>query len=262
MEAIKLNILSIVLDGFPFIQRQLPIFESSGLDWDWFIAEGVASNTACTHWCKSIPPRLSTDGTAEYLTRISSDPRIHLMRRQLWDGKIAMCNACISQIHSDSVTIQIDADEIYTPDQLRKIVSLFEQDPKLDQMNFYCRYFVGPDIILNLDNEIRHNTHEWRRAWRWRRGFRFTAHEPPTVSPKPVKVMAAQETYKHGLVFNHYAYATEPQVKFKELFYGYKNAVDAWKRLQANKRWPVKARMFLPWTNPFSIAEKISIAKP
>jgi hypothetical protein len=35
-----------------------------------------------------------------------------------------------------------------------------------------------------------------------------------------------------GLVFDHYAYFSEAQVRFKEEFYQYEGLLDGWKRLQ------------------------------
>lgn len=57
------------------------------------------------------------------------------------------------------------------------------------------------------------------------------------------------ETMAMGLVFTHYAYAMENQVKFKEAFYGYPGAVDAWRELQSlsPNALPVNLSQYLPW---------------
>ncbi len=46
--------------------------------------------------------------------------------------------------------------------------------------------------------------------------------------------------------FNHYAYATEAQVAYKEKFYGYKGLLEGWLRLQEQRMFPVFLRDFFP----------------
>jgi hypothetical protein len=40
-----------------------------------------------------------------------------------------------------------------------------------------------------------------------------------------------EETWKMGLVFDHLAYTTEEQLRFKEAYYGYQGATAAWKEM-------------------------------
>ncbi|HEY0455673.1 MAG TPA: methyltransferase domain-containing protein, partial [Verrucomicrobiae bacterium] len=55
-----------------------------------------------------------------------------------------------------------------------------------------------------------------------------------------------KETDALDLVFQHYAYATEAQLQFKEQYYGYPNAVAEWKKLQAAKL-PARLSDHLTW---------------
>ena len=87
--------------------------------------------------------------------------------------------------------------------------------------------------------------------------MRWLAHEPPILGEptadgrwRPVQAvdpLLHDATEAAGLVFQHYAYATEEQVRFKQDYYGYKGAVDAWRRLQAVKTFPVYLRDYFPW---------------
>ena len=60
----------------------------------------------------------------------------------------------------------------------------------------------------------------------------------------------------HDLVFDHYAYADPDAVAFKERFYGYDGALDAWKRLN-ERRGPVDVRGVLPWVHESAISYEI-----
>ncbi len=57
-----------------------------------------------------------------------------------------------------------------------------------------------------------------------------------------------QETRAHGITFQHFAYATEKDVSFKEQYYGYRDATSRWRALQARKG-PIQAKRFLRWVD-------------
>jgi len=253
----KLVIFTIVLDGEPYIERHLPIFEQLRLDWEWRIAEGAASNTHCTKWCRPQLPRLSRDGTAEYLTKISTHPRVKLFRKQFWDGKIEQCNTCISDINEPCILLQVDVDEIWRGDQLEGIVRLFESRPEAMRAFFWCRYFLGSRIVATSTDGYGNREGEWLRAFRFKPGMTFLCHEPPILSGNKGVAVKRDETRALGLVFDHFAYALERQVAYKEQFYGYANAVKHWKRLQRNTKWPVNLKDFLPWVGDGATADII-----
>ena len=96
----SLTILTIVLNGMPFIQRHLPIFEqlSPEIDWEWHVVEGVALGRADSrrpYSSRSMEDShrqyRSKDGTSEYLDYIVSLPnsRVVLYRKPL--GKRGRC---------------------------------------------------------------------------------------------------------------------------------------------------------------------------
>jgi glycosyltransferase involved in cell wall biosynthesis len=68
--------------------------------------------------------------------------------------------------------------------------------------------------------------------------MRWAAHEPPVLvdaanrNVAQIDPLRHDETERAGLVFQHYAYATLPQVRFKQTYYGYRGAVAGWAELQ------------------------------
>lgn len=243
----KLVAFTIVLDGMPFIERHLPVFQQLKIPWQWIVVEGAAGNTADTSWCKPQEMRLSKDGTHEYLCLLHGT--IHHLTADLWLNKTEMCNAALERIEEPCVLMQIDADELWTPYQLGKIVELFEEYPTLAAARFACRYFVGPDLMLEGEHCYGDYDDEWLRAWRFTPGDTFSTHEPPVLRHDHwphdrYDVLTKAESRKLGLVFNHFPYVTESQVAYKEKFYGYTGLMDQWKALQANQKWPVPLSRF------------------
>lgn len=245
----RVHIVTIVLDGMPWLGMQLATMNRlQGLDWVWHISHGVAKNIGCTQWCKQIAPRLSSDSTTEFLNALKKHPRIKVYEKPEWEGKLEMVNAGMSQVEQGDVVIEVDVDEIWTARQIELIARMLDNNSKADAMRFRCRYFVGPNLILKgYDHYGNHTDYEWHRAWRATNPvFMFTRHEPPQVAQPERPIMHA-ETESIGLVFDHYAYATQQQVAFKERYYGYEGAVAQWKELQACEKFPVKLKKYLKW---------------
>ena len=235
----------------PYIQRHLPIFQRLSGDWRWTIVEGAAMNNHCTKWCQTQEPRLSLDGTSAYLDSIT-DSRVTVIKRPKWDGKVDMVNAALATFNQTGFLFQVDADEIWTVENIEKAIG-FLSGTTADCAEFQCRYFVGPDIVTIGKNSYGNNRGEWRRMWKYRPGDRFSRHEPPVLTGSN---SVAPVYFKDHPYFDHYAYADEKAVAYKEKFYGYKDAVLHWRRLQANTEWPVRLKDFLPWVDGRATATK------
>jgi len=252
----KVAFFTIVLDGMPYISWHLPMMNKLSLDWEWHVVEGVARPTHCTKWCKTIDARLSVDGTREYLDEIVSHKRVHVHKRPLWDGKIQMVNVVAEHIKEKTLVIQIDSDEIWTAGQIETIHQLLSTRANNSAL-FTCRYFVGQDIAALGRGGYGNRGGEWMRAFVMSPGMRFSSHEPPRIAGVTLNPIMPDVTESYGLVFDHYAYATRKSVAFKEKYYGYKDAVACWERLQMNHVWPAKLKNFFPWVRDESVVEKI-----
>lgn len=237
----KLCIQTIVLDGEPFIEWHLPVFQKLKFDWKWIIIHGAAQNNGSTSWCNPQQPRLSLDGTTEYLHGIK-DKRVHLIERADWESKDEMCNAALP--HYPCVLMEIDHDEIWRSEQIDTIVETFIQHQNMGSMMFQCDYYVGPDLVLKGEHCYGDNDYEWLRAWRFKPGMTFRSHEPPVLLGETGYCCPKEQSTKLIGKFSHYAYATEAQVKYKEKYYGYLGLTDQWRWLQANENFPVSLSRF------------------
>lgn len=251
-----IHFLTIVLDGMPYIPVHLPTLNRLKIPWRWHIVEGVAKNVKDTAWCQSILPRLSSDGTTQYLDSIASHPNVKIYRRPLWDGgKVEMVNTPLVNMKEVGLLWQLDADELWQPWQIEQVNSLFQMFPTKNCARFACRYFLGQNIVITSRGMYGNKPNEWLRVWRYEPGMKFEKHEPPTISGLTEDGFTQAETEAMGLVFDHAAYATEKQVKLKEEYYGYKGAVDQWKKLQANTKWPVRVGDYLQWVKDGATAD-------
>lgn len=253
----KLQVFTLCLDSMPFLRHHLPVLEKSGLDFLWVIVHGVARNVGSTKWCTQIPPRLSADGSTEYLNSIKDHPNVIVLEREDWEGgKDQMVNAALEQFDEEGIAMQIDGDEIHTAEQLQKIVHLFDTLPYLGSIQFRCQYYCGPDIVLRGEGCYGSQWFEWLRAWRFVPGMRASRHEPPEM-PKTGLMMGRDQSAELGLTFQHFAYATRQQANFKESYYNYPGATEGWERLQAQTSFPVKLKDFFPWVDDRVMAVRI-----
>jgi glycosyltransferase involved in cell wall biosynthesis len=278
---LPIHFFTIVLNGEPFIRYHEHVLSRLPVPWHWHIVEGVASLVHDTSWSVAsgghIPASIhdrgrSNDGTAEYLDGLAArvPDRVTLYRKPLdefWDGKREMCNAPLSNIMEECLLWQIDADELWTAEQISAVHREFVKDPSRTAALFWCDYFVGPEKMISTRYNYAENpAQEWRRTWRFKPGDRWLTHEPPTLSRRcnwvsrqwrklerrspfrrrKEKAFRHDETEAVGAVFQHFAYATEAQVNFKESYYGYTGALEKWRVLQSH-RGSGFLRDYFPW---------------
>jgi hypothetical protein len=259
----KLHILTIVLDGMPFLPMQLNILNRLNCDWHWYIVEGAAANANCTSWCQRQDHRLSLDGTHEFLVALKGHPRVSAFWKDWWPkGKVEMCNYALPFMREPGWLLQMDADELWTPSQLEAMPRLLAS-PLHEAAAFRCRYFVGPNIVTLGTNCYGNNPGEWLRLWRFIPGMMFRKHEPPILEDSNGRVQGAgrltvsrDQTAQMGFSFDHWAYVFESQVAYKEKFYGYFGATMQWRRLQEHAGpWPARLKDFLQWVDDRAIAD-------
>jgi glycosyltransferase involved in cell wall biosynthesis len=279
---LPIHFFTIVLNGEPFIRYHLGLLRELPFRWHWHVVEGVASLVHDTAWSLAgdgyVDPGthqdgLSIDGTTEYLDEIAAaDPdRISIYRRSegFWDGKLEMVSAPLANIREECLLWQVDADELWTAEQVTRMRDLFIDKPERTAAYYWCDYFVGPEAVLTTRyNYAQDPNQDWLRTWRFQPGDRWEAHEPPTlvrphesgVDVGKARPFGHDETEREGAVFQHYAYVNEKQLRFKESYYGYKGALEAWRTLQSaiKERGPVRLGDYLPWVPDDTLADDVS----
>jgi FkbM family methyltransferase len=266
------HFFTIVLNGEPFIRYHLDIFQQLPFKWHWHIVEGVADLKHDTAWSLKlgglIPDELhcsgrSNDGTSEYLDELTRlyPENVTVYRKPegvFWDGKREMVNAPLENIKEECLLWQIDVDELWTVQQICKARQMFINNPEKTAAFYWCWYFVGEKLVISTRNCYAENpAQEWLRTWRFKPGCLWEAHEPPRLAEPlsngegrdvaAVNPFLHEETERQGLVFQHFAYTTAAQLKFKEQYYGYVNAVSQWRALQNQTKFPVLLRQYFSW---------------
>ena len=276
------HFFTIVLNGEPFIRRHIEEFRKLPFDWHWHIIEGVADLVRDTAW--SVPSGgritdelhrkgLSNDGTTEYIDEIARQypGKITIYRKEegrFWNGKLEMVNAPLKNIREKCLLWQVDADELWTADQIERTRELFIFQPGKTAAYYYCHYFVGSGLVsVTRDTYGNNSSYEWLRTWRFQPGMRWRSHEPPRLceidaAGRAVDVGAKNpfkhsETEKLGLVFQHYAYVIREQLRFKEIYYGYTGAVVQWEKLQKSEQFPVWLRDYFMWVKDKALVNTI-----
>lgn len=276
MNDLPIHFFTMVLDGMPFITHHLPEFRKLPFRWHWHVAEGPSASVKCGEWAAKngghLPYRYletggSQDGTLQYLygqnpKEISID-KVCCRRPLVWNGKIEMIQRIMKRIDEPCLLWEIDADEIWTAEQIITARDMFLSDPTRTAAIYRCYYFVGPNLVItSLETYGNHNG-EWRRTWRYEPGDVWKSHEPPVLirdgkDVAEINPFRYQHTMPNGLIFQHFAYATEAQAAFKEEYYGYKGAVKAWKRLQDYQSFPCALKDFFPWVTDGAIVNRAS----
>jgi hypothetical protein len=252
---------TIVLNGQPYIEQQAKIIPK--IFDKWYIIEGYSLPVKDTAWCKNIDITKftdngwSNDGTTEFLDSLSDD-NVTVIRKnpgEFWNGKTEMCNSFMDRVEN-SILMEFDVDEIWKPEILTDVLNYAETNDGFDGMLFKCNYYVGPNLITRGENCYGNKADEWCRLWKVRNKTSWRTHEPPRIHGLH-NFLSNDFTQEKGWIFDHYAYALEKQLEFKENYYGYIGAVNNWKRLQNETDFPVNLRDYFPWVNDHSQVIKI-----
>jgi glycosyltransferase involved in cell wall biosynthesis len=278
---LPIHFFTIVLNGEPFIRYHIDVFRQLRAEWHWHIVEGVASLLHDTAWSTAtgghIAPEThrrgrSKDGTSEYLDALAGQypDQITLYRKPLdtfWDGKREMVNAPLEQLPEDCLLWQIDADELWTAATIEQVRALFLADPERTAAFYWCDYFVGERLVISTRYGYAQNPdQEWLRTWRFRPGAHWARHEPPMLILRDaagseqdlgrLRPFLHDEMERHGVTFQHFAYVTEAQLRFKETYYGYGGALDRWQALQRFDGVSVRLGDYFDWVRDETMVER------
>lgn len=271
---LPIHFFTIVLNGEPFIRHHIDIFSQLPISWHWHIVEGVAELAHDTAWSLQNGGQitdelhahgLSNDGTSSYLDELAMrfPDRVTLYRKPdetFWNGKLEMVKAPLQNISEECLLWQVDSDELWSKEAITALHGLFTLCPDKSAAYCYCDYFVGPHKFVTSLNTWATYPTDWLRVWRFAPGMNWAAHEPPILINQNDADVASlapinrDKTIRSGITFQHFAYTVESQVRFKEIYYGYHDAVACWQRLQQTSG-PVRAADYLPWALPDAVVD-------
>jgi hypothetical protein len=211
-----------------------------------------------TAWMGNQQGKVSHDGTNQLLSALARHPRITVASKPEWGGKTEMINVALTAFKKDGILLQMDSDELWTADQMRRLVGLFTANPETNTVKVKMDYMLGPNVISTSSNGYGNRSNEWVRAWRYSVGLWMECHEPPVFNGNRGRVCERDEAESILGSILHMAWVTPQQVAYKQRIYrgGYENACEQWEGLQSNTQWPVKdLKTFLPWVGSNASAD-------
>jgi hypothetical protein len=220
----------IVLNGEPFTRyclRSLYPFAH-----EIIVVEGGHEDTRTV----ATPDGHSLDETLEVLRRFCREEDPHhkvtvVTRDGFWPKKdeFGKCKTHQSRAYAERATgdylWQIDIDEFYTANDMRRVLEMLVDDPEISAVSFHQRAFWGnPDIEVQ-GWPLRRGADEYHRLFKWGRGYRYLIHQPPTVVDdegrdlRTLKWIRASDIARQGIQLYHYSLLFPWQVDQKTRIY-------------------------------------------
>lgn len=249
MSKVKLSAQMIVFNGLSILPKGMLgacISNIYDICHEILIAEGAVrpagGNPGNATWASK--NGRSTDGTLEFL-RSFPDPdkkiKIFIKENDFWDGKLEMCNACLSGM-SGTHLYQVDNDEFLKPTDLAKIIWMLENHSDKTMVEFFADLFFGDyDHCCDYTQTKWANSIPWRRIFKFENGAKWISHAPPILSDgkgRPLNESKKIDNWTMlslGIKLYHYAYVTRSQAEFKDRYYGKNFYVKMWDDFQKNK---------------------------
>lgn len=218
----EFSFVMIVLNGMPFIEYSLKsVYDFAH---EIIIVEGAVKDCMFA----ANPDGSSKDGTVEFIKSFPDpDNKIKLIQGR-WPEKCEMQNEALKHVTGNYVWL-IDSDEVYKKEHLEKIKEILKNDPSITQVNFIPdSFWKGLDYIFVSSKFFEYPTH-YRRLFKYVHGAVFTTHRPPTMvwpgsgkTTEQMSLLDGSKTRQMGIIFYHYSYVLDEQVRQKiELYYRY-----------------------------------------
>lgn len=178
----------------------------------------------------------SVDGTLEVLRRFKAeeDPegKVTVVTRDgFWPTKDELGNDRTPQSReyaqraTGDYLWQVDIDEFYRPEEMRRTMEMLAADPSITAVSFLqATFWARPAYRCGGWYEWRGNS-TYHRLFKWGPGYRYVTHEPPTVRDaagrdlRDAHWVSAREMAARGILLYHYSLLFPWQVEQKMRLY-------------------------------------------
>lgn len=241
----------IVLNGEPFTRYNLRALYPFAHE--IIVVEGAAPAAANV----ATEDGHSIDGTLEVLHQFKAeeDPenKIQIVTRDgFWTEKDEMSQAYASRATGDYLW-QVDMDEFYQPEDMRKIINMLRDDPEITAMSFKMLTFWGSPDYITDGWYLRRGANIYHRLFKWGAGYSYIAHRPPTVvnaeggNLRDIKWVNGRQLAKQGILMYHYSLLFPKQVVRKSDYVSHAY----WNKLNEAQHWA--DAVYLRLENPFRV---------
>lgn len=234
----------IVLNGMPFLEYNLTALYP-------FAHEIIVVEGACTAAAPlATADGHSTDGTVEVLERFARekdpDGKLTVVTAEddgepngFWSEKDEMSQAFARRATGDWLW-QVDVDEFYREEDVRRILSMIEEDPTISGFGFPFIQFWGGFESVEEGLLFRYVLPGVNRVFKWGDGFAYHAHRPSTVVDDKgrnlcdLNWVSWKRMKREGIYLYHYSYVFPHQARQKV---GYYTHVEWTDEFRGNDRW-------------------------
>jgi hypothetical protein len=211
----------IVVNGEPFIRYNLENLYPHAHE--ILIVEGAVEKFRHA----ATPDGHSLDRTVEIIKNFP-DPqgKIKLIQRDgFWPEKDEMSNAYMAICTGDYIW-QVDVDEFYKSADIEKIRRLLSENPDIERVDIKTiNFWRGFRAVMQGASYI-YGADEFIRIFKFKSGYRYLAHRPPTVIDERGCVIGASNILRanelaevHNVYIYHYSYVFPDAVKNKSAYY-------------------------------------------
>ena len=220
----------IVLNGMPFIPYNMRTIYPYAHQ--IIVVEGAApaASKIATH------DGHSTDQTLSTLKKFQEDEdperKLLIVTAEddgypdgFWPGEKHQQSQIYARYATGDYLWQVDVDEFYRSDDIESIMDLLTRDVSISAVSFKTITFWGGFDIATDGWYLRRGAAQYHRLFRWRPGYRYATHRPPTVIDshgKDLRSMKWLDGYtleKRGIVMYHYSLLFPRQVIEKCMYY-------------------------------------------
>lgn len=172
----------------------------------------------------------STDNTVAivraFMERDDPDRKVTLIQREgLWSGLTEQFGALTSHITGDYLW-EIDADEFYEPEAIERVREVLTRDPSITLLAFKPLNFIFDTKYRLVSGRDFHAHYPGvYRVFRWKPGYQFVQHEPPTVGDEQGRNLLTlhpldqHATARLGVFLYHYWAIFQDKVEMKARTY-------------------------------------------
>ncbi len=172
----------------------------------------------------------STDGTLKALEEFKAeeDPegKVTIVKRSgHWSEKDEQSRA-YAELATGDYLWQVDVDEFYRHEDIVKVKEMLASDPSIDAVSFAELTFWGSPSILVDSFKLRSDKwDEYHRLFKWRPGYRYTKHRPPTVTDESgvdlrrKRWVDGSDSKRLGVFLYHFSLLFPIQVRNKCQYY-------------------------------------------
>jgi len=120
---------------------------------------------------------------------------------------------------------QVDIDEFYQPAAMAQVIAMLRDDPAISAVSFRQRTIWGGLDYAADGWALRRGLDVHHRLFKWRPGYRYATHEPPTVLDesgtdlRAIRWIGAGQMERRGVILYHYSLLFPGQVRQKAALY-------------------------------------------